>query len=51
MTLRIDGDVLIPGRGEPIADGALIIEGARIAYAGKRSDAPTSAGEVTEYRC
>jgi len=48
MTLRIDGDVLIPGRGEPIADGALIIEGARITYAGKRSDAPTSAGEVTE---
>ena len=27
MTVRITADVLIPGRGDPIADGAVVIDG------------------------
>jgi len=44
MTLRIDADLLIPGRGEPIHNGAVITEGSQITYAGPTSGAPTDAG-------
>jgi imidazolonepropionase-like amidohydrolase len=37
---RIDADVLIPGRGEPIRDGSVVIDGSRITYAGSRDSAP-----------
>ncbi|GMQ85316.1 MAG: amidohydrolase family protein [Acidimicrobiia bacterium] len=40
MTIRINADLLIPGRGEPITDGAVVIDGSTIAYAGPASDAP-----------
>jgi hypothetical protein len=31
---RIDAGLLILGRGEPVRDGTVLIDGARIAYAG-----------------
>ena len=48
MTVRIDADLLIPGRGDPVAPGTVILDGAEIAYAGPPADAPApSGGEVT----
>ena len=40
MTTRIETDLLIPGRGEPISDGVVVMEGSSIAYAGPASEAP-----------
>ena len=40
MTTRIEADLLIPGRGEPITDGVVVIDGAHIAYAGPAAGAP-----------
>ena len=40
MTTRIDADVLIPGRGEPITNGSVIIDGSTIGFAGPTADAP-----------
>ena len=37
---RIDTDLLIPGRGEPVRDAAVVIDGPSIAYAGPRQAAP-----------
>lgn len=37
---RIDADVLIPGRGDPVAKGTVVMEGSRITYAGPQADAP-----------
>ena len=36
----MEADVLIPGRGAPIADGAVVLDGLTIAYAGPRAGAP-----------
>src|SRR5256885_10944546 len=44
--LRIEADVLIPGRGEPIRNAALIVDGPTIAYAGPIEGAPSAAGAV-----
>lgn len=33
---RIDAELLIPGRGEPVRDAAVVIDGATISYAGRR---------------
>jgi imidazolonepropionase-like amidohydrolase len=38
---RVDAAVLIPGKGEPVLDGSVVFEGAKITYAGPRSGAPT----------
>ena len=46
VTLRIDADLLIPGRGEPIHNGTVITEGSQITYAGLTSGAPTDAGDA-----
>ena len=43
--MLIHADLLIPGRGAPVRDAALAIDGARIAYAGERSGAPRSDDE------
>ncbi|MCL1588016.1 MAG: amidohydrolase family protein, partial [Actinomycetia bacterium] len=44
MTLRIDADLLIPGRGEPIHNGTVILERGSIAYAGITAAAPATPG-------
>lgn len=44
MTVRIEADLLIPGRGEPVEDATVILEGAGIAYAGPSSSAPATPG-------
>jgi imidazolonepropionase-like amidohydrolase len=40
MTIRIETDTLIPGRGDPIPDAVVILEEATISYAGPSVDAP-----------
>jgi imidazolonepropionase-like amidohydrolase len=47
MTTRIEADLLIPGRGEPISDGVVITAGRGIAYAGPATDAPPTADATT----
>ena len=42
MTERIVADVLIPGRGEPIENGTVCLDGPQISYAGPTADAPPS---------
>lgn len=43
--IRVEAATLIPGRGDPIIDAAVVIDGAAIAYAGPARDAP-SGGET-----
>ncbi|MDX1657982.1 MAG: amidohydrolase family protein [Nitriliruptorales bacterium] len=40
MPTRINADVLIPGRGDPVRDGVVVMEDGSITYAGPASDAP-----------
>lgn len=39
---RIEADVLIPGRGDPVANGCIVLDGDSIAYAGPVEDAPAT---------
>lgn len=39
-TLRIGADLLVPGRGAPVHDGVVVLEGAAITLAGPGSQAP-----------
>jgi imidazolonepropionase-like amidohydrolase len=41
---RIDADVLIPGRGDPVSNGSVVIDRSRIVYAGARDRAPSAEG-------
>lgn len=41
LATRIIADTLIPGRGEPVPNATLILDGAVIQYAGPSKDAPT----------
>jgi imidazolonepropionase-like amidohydrolase len=41
---RIEADQLIIGRGEPIMDGVVVLDGSSIAYAGTRDGAPIERG-------
>ena len=43
---RIEADLLIPGRGEPVRDAAVVIDGATISYAGPAAGAPATGGAV-----
>ncbi len=44
--LRIDADVLVPGRGDVVADGSVLVDGRTILYAGPAASAPApSPGE------
>src|SRR5436190_9193729 len=43
MSQRIDADVLIPGRGDPISDATVVVDGSSITYAGPRNAAPQTA--------
>lgn len=48
-THRIEADVLIPGRGDPIERGTVVLDGPAISYAGPSSGAPPVGDEaVTE---
>lgn len=44
---RINAGLLIPGRGEPVREAAVLIDGGRISYAGPAAGAPESPGAVT----
>jgi imidazolonepropionase-like amidohydrolase len=50
MTTRIVADVLIPGRGDAVSRGTVVLDGATIAYAGDTAGAPppTSGEDVHE---
>jgi imidazolonepropionase-like amidohydrolase len=41
---RIEAGLLIPGRGEPVRDGVVVLDGATIAYAGPAATAPETSG-------
>lgn len=47
---RIEADLLIPGRGEPLRDAALLIEEGRIAWVGPRDRAPAAEGRMPTHR-
>jgi imidazolonepropionase-like amidohydrolase len=38
--LRIDADLLVPGRGEPVSGGTVVTDGPVITFAGPTADAP-----------
>ena len=40
MVERIEADLLIPGRGGPLRDGVVVLDGATILYAGPAAEAP-----------
>jgi len=45
---RIEAGLLIPGRGEPVRDGVVVLDGATIAYAGPSANAPdTQSATIT----
>jgi len=41
---RIQARLLIPGRGDPIPDGVVVLDGAQISYAGPAAAAPATPG-------
>ena len=41
---RIEAELLIPGRGEPVLGGVVVLDGARIRYAGPAAMAPPTPG-------
>src|ERR1051326_1780235 len=40
MRVRIEASVLIPGRGAPVTDGVVVMDGPAISFAGPSADAP-----------
>jgi imidazolonepropionase-like amidohydrolase len=44
---RINAGLLIPGRGEPVRDAAVVIDGGQISYAGPAAGAPATPAAVT----
>ena len=44
MTVRIEADLLIPGRGDPVAGGTVILERSTITFAGPSESAPDTPG-------
>lgn len=49
MTVRIEADLLIPGRGDPIENATVVLEQKSIAYAGPASSAPpTPDAQISE---
>jgi len=43
---RITAELLIPGSGDPVRDGVVVLDGAQIGYAGPASGAPDTPGAV-----
>ncbi len=48
MTIRIDADLLIPGRGEPVENGSVVLDGPTITYTGSTASAPSADGDPVE---
>jgi imidazolonepropionase-like amidohydrolase len=46
LVQRIEADLLIPGRGAPVRDGVVVLDGAQISYAGPASGAPDTTGAL-----
>jgi imidazolonepropionase-like amidohydrolase len=44
VTIRIEADLLIPGRGDPVSPGSVVLDGLTIAYAGPTAQAPPTPG-------
>jgi imidazolonepropionase-like amidohydrolase len=44
---RIEAGLLIPGRGEPVRDGVVVLDGGQVSYAGPASGAPETPGAHT----
>lgn len=44
---RIEADLLIPGRGDPVSPGVVVLDGPSIAYAGPVAGAPSGDGVPT----
>ncbi|HLV59440.1 MAG TPA: amidohydrolase family protein [Natronosporangium sp.] len=47
MILRFEADLLIPGRGEPVHDGVVVVDDATISYAGPAATAPATPDATT----
>src|SRR5438552_12115458 len=47
---RIEADLLIPGRGEPIRNGCVVLDGSTIAFAGPIEGAPTAPAGPAPHR-
>jgi len=48
MTVRIEADLLIPGRGDPLEHGTVVLDSGKITYAGPSDSAPdTPDADVT----
>ncbi len=43
---RIEAELLIPGQGEPVPDGVVILDGQAISYAGAAAAAPATTGAM-----
>ena len=48
-SIRIEAELLIPGRGDPVPDGCLVIDGETITYAGTLADAPATPVSETHH--
>jgi imidazolonepropionase-like amidohydrolase len=49
MTVRIEADLLIPGRGDPLEHGTVVLEDGKIAYAGPTALAPETPNADTSH--
>src|SRR5437870_11885038 len=47
---RIEADLLIPGRGEPIRNGCVVLDGSTIAFAGPIEGAPNAPARPRVHR-
>ncbi len=50
LVTRIEAEQLLPGRGAPLRDACVIVDGAIIAYAGPRGSAPATGPDVAVHR-
>src|SRR5215475_10924919 len=48
MRVRIEANVLIPGRGAPVTDGVVVMDGPAIVFAGPSADAPDTPDATVE---
>lgn len=48
MLQRIEADLLIPGRGDPVSDAVVVLDDVSISYAGPATGAPDTPGAAVE---